>query len=82
MTYGSTACRSAGDSRSDLADVADDVCRIGTYSRKVFDTDWGVAVEVFAANRYASNEVGEVRPVLLDGAGEGYHFVVEISLTC
>ena len=81
MTEENSARRGIGNGLFDLIDIVDKVCGICADARKVLDTDGRVAVEVFTANCYSRDDLGQVRSVLLDCTGKCCDFVVEDRLS-
>lgn len=70
----------AVDCGPNLLDVAHQRIRLRTRATVILNARGADAVQVLAADTDASNQAGQARAVLVDGAREGGHFVVEIGL--
>jgi len=75
--------RSAGESLSNLLNVADDLCWSSSNSGwVVLETSWRDTVKILRSNRDAVDTACELLAVLLDGRCKGSNLVVDDCLTC
>ena len=80
MADGDAAERGAGEGGADLADVVDEILRLGAGARLGGDAGGGDAVEILAADGEADDAFGEGITVLGDGGLDGCDLVVDAVL--
>lgn len=64
-----------------MCDVVDDVCRVGTNTRIVFDASGRLSIEIFATYGKADDEIGKRGAVCLDSGCQGRDLVGNFALS-